>query len=73
MLRFRKGGTERLFAFVLELQSHAVGGLLQLEGDELMRDMDAASDLHSSESQKWEHKFHIVGVSWAWTHGALGR
>ena len=45
---------------------------MQLESDELMSDIEDAIDLHSGEAQEWEHKFHLVGGSWAWTHGALG-
>ena len=35
------------FAFVLVLQSLVVGGLVQLESDELMSDIDAAIGLHA--------------------------
>ena len=45
---------------------------MQLESDELMSDIEDAIDLHSGEAKEREHKFHLVGGSWAWTHGALG-
>ena len=59
-------------AFVLGLHSYVVGGLVQLERDELLSDIDAAIDLHSGEAQEWKHKFHIVDGVWAWSHGASG-
>ena len=72
MLRFRKGGTDRFFfAFVLELQSLVVGGLVQLESDEFMGDINAAMDMHSGEAQEWEHKSHVFDWGWAWTHVPL--
>ena len=50
VLCFRNGVTEHCFTFVLGLQSPVVGGLVQLESDELLSGIDTAIDLHSGES-----------------------
>ena len=64
VLRFRKGGTEHFFVFVLGLQRPVVTGLVQLRRDELLSDIDAAIDLHSGEAKDWAQKFHVVDGVW---------
>ena len=48
----RSGGTERFFAFVLELQNAVAVGLVQLESDDFTSDIEAAIELHSGEAQE---------------------